>query len=75
MDVIPAHIYIIYDIEEKGNSRFIKIADPWALSPPLVGKNATGLYDVNYDVALESFDRLILVKVRILSMIENLGFS
>jgi hypothetical protein len=41
----------------------IRIGDPWANSPKLL-EDGAGIYDVEYETFLESFNKLVIVKVK-----------
>jgi hypothetical protein len=63
MKVAPGHMYIIYDIIlASDGSKKIRIADPWANGPITVKTMTPGLYDLDFSIFLDTFNRLILAK-------------
>ena len=58
-------MYIIRDIIEEDGRFIVRIADPWANAPNLMeDEENNGIYDINYDLFIESFNKLLLVKVK-----------
>lgn len=57
-------MYVILNIEEKNGIRILKIADPWGNGPNILGeKKKQAIVDIEFSVFLESFTRLIFIKV------------
>ncbi len=52
------------DIIEEDDTFMVRIGDPWANAPNLMeDQDNGGVYDIAYAVFLESFNKLLLVKV------------
>jgi len=57
-------LYNILDVyESEEGVKMIRIGDPWANSPKLL-EDGAGIYDVEYETFLESFNKLVIVKVK-----------
>ena len=64
MPIANGHLYVIRDIIQENERFIIRIADPWANAPNLIeDQGNNGIYDLNYEVFIESFNKLLLVKV------------
>ena len=62
--MVDGHIYIILDVVEEDGRRIVKIGDPWANAPDLMeDQEVRGVYNIEFNTFLETFTKLLLVKV------------